>query len=602
VKNTLTRYKSSFVLLIVGLSFLVGSQVWSQTLTLEHAKAKLVSRFAKFVVWPDEQTQPKFIIAVYEDMEKYIYLSDFFEDKGVKNKDIEVRLVKTFKDAKDVNILYITSNKINILTSANKALSNTHVLIITENNKDHKNTMIDLSYDKEESNIVFKVNQEVINDRQLIFPELSDFLDTQINADEDILSMSPSATVKKQHNDALLSLETKLTQQKASLNQLNKELELSEENLKKYSSLLQKTTKRLSNAKKENDKKNQEIKSKNKELKRLEKKLQTPVKQPKVNNQDLPIIDNTELLEEQDTLITDLTEQLKQQKVTSNNNATQLALISKENKALSHFKLLFYIFAFIALIALLSIFVMWKKSKNVAFQATLKPTVENNPLLPFREEQLTKSENYAALGYLATDITYAVNLSLLDLETQLKSNKDVKSLSILQPIITLLDNFNLVAADQDETEIQNFNVIAYMQKMLMIYDFEFKQSDITYNYSGEQDLTIKSIPSYIAVILINLINNSLKHGFDNKGNGEITIHTEKTNKNGVKITYSDNGKGMNKTTLEQVFTPFFTTRNERGYVGVGMSTTYDIVKNKLAGDIKIQSKEGKGATVIITLP
>ena len=602
MKNTLTRYKSTFVLLIVALSFLVGSQVWSQTLTLEHAKAKLVSRFAKFVVWPDEKTQPKFIIAVYEDMEKYIYLSDFFENKGVKNKDIEVRLVKTFKDAKDVNILYITSNKINILTTANKTLSNSHVLIITEDSKDHKNTMIDLSYDKKESNIVFKVNQEIINDRQLIFPELSKFLDTEINTDEEVLSMGPSAIIKKQHDDALLSLETKLTQQETSLNKLNKELELSEENLKKYSLLLQKTTKRLSNAKKENDKKNQEIKSKNKALKSLEKKVQAQVKQSKVNNQEPPTTDNTELLEEQDKLITDLTEKLKQQKVTSNNNTTQLALISKENKALAHFKLLFYIFAVIALIALLGIFAMWKKSKNVALHTTTKPTVENNPLLPIREEQLIKSENYAALGYLATDITYAVNLSLLDLETQLKSNKDDKSLSILQPIITLLDNFNLVAADQDETEIQTFNVIAYMQKMLMLYDFEFKQSDITYSYSGEKDLTIKSIPSYIAVILINLINNSLKHGFNNKGNGKITLKAEKTNKNGVKITYSDNGKGMDKSTLEKVFTPFFTTRNERGYVGVGMSTTYDIVKNKLAGNIIIESKEGKGTTVIVTLP
>jgi hypothetical protein len=33
-----------------------------------------------------------------------------------------------------------------------------------------------------------------------------------------------------------------------------------------------------------------------------------------------------------------------------------------------------------------------------------------------------------------------------------------------------------------------------------------------------------------------------------------------------------------------------------------MSTTYDLIKNKLAGDIKIMSQEGKGTSVIITLP
>lgn len=598
----LKKLKSTFSLLIISLTLLMGIQVSAQAITLEHAQAKLVSKFAKFIDWPDETTQPKFIIAVYDDMEKYIYLSDYFENKGVKGKDIVVRLVKTFKEAKDVNILYITSSKKNILTLANNTLSNTHVLFITENNDDVKNSMIDLSYDKEKSNVVFKVNQENIIDKQLIFPELSVFLDDKNDTNEEVLSMGPTATLKNKHQKEVLALQNQVTQQKTSLDQLNKKIELNEENLKKYSLVLQKTTKRLNNAEKESDTKSQVIKSKDKKLKDLEKKLQVQLSLLKENTQELPITDNTSRLEEQEKLITDLSEKLMQQKKISNNNATKLANITKENKALTQFELLFYIFVVITLIALFSAFVMWKKAKNLAIQTTFKPKTENSTLLPMRESQLIRSENFAALGYVATDITYAVNLSLLVLETQLKSNKDVKGLKILQPIIKLLDNFNLVAADQDDTEIQNFDVIAYMQKMLMLYDFEFKQSDIIYSYSGEKELKIKAVPSYIAVILINIINNTLKHGFDNKGNGKITLEAQKTGKNGVRITYSDDGIGMNKATLEQVFTPFFTTRKERGYVGVGMSTTYDIVKNKLAGDIKIESKEGNGTTVIITLP
>lgn len=598
----MTRLKSTFALLIISLSFFVSSQVWAQAISLEQAKAKLVSKFAKFIDWPEEKTQPKFIIAVYDDMEKYIYLSDYFENKGVKGKDIEVRLVKAFKEAKDANILYIASSKRNILTSANNTLSSSHVLIVTENSKDVKNTMIDLSYDKEESNIVFKVNQDNIADKQLIFPELSVFLDDKNNTNEQVLSLGPTATLKEEHKKEVLALQNKLAQQELSLNQLNTKLALSEENLKKYNLVLQKTTKRLNNAEKENAQKSQEIKTKVNELKNVEKKLQAQLSQLKENMQELPVTDNALLLEEQDKLITELNEKLIQQKKALNNNATKLANITKKNKALARFELLFYIFVVITLIALFSVFIMWKKAKNLAIQTTLKPKAENSTLLPMREGQLIRSENFAALGYVATDITYAVNLSLLDLETQLKSNKDTKSLTILQPIITLLDNFNLVAADQDDTEIQNFDVVAYMQKMLMLYDFEFKQSDIIYSYSGEKALKIKSVPSYIAVILINILNNSLKHGFDNEGNGKITLAAEKSGKSGVKITYSDDGKGMSKTILEQVFIPFFTTRKERGYVGVGMSTTYDIVKNKLAGDIKIESKEGNGTTVIITLP
>jgi len=113
---------------------------------------------------------------------------------------------------------------------------------------------------------------------------------------------------------------------------------------------------------------------------------------------------------------------------------------------------------------------------------------------------------------------------------------------------------------------------------------------------------IKSVPRYISLVLLNLINNSLKHGFDNNGNGKIDLKIEKGAKGGAKITYIDDGKGMSKSTLEQVFKPFFTTCSDRGYVGIGMSTTYDLISNKLAGDIQVKSQEGKGTSIIITLP
>ena len=276
--------------------------------------------------------------------------------------------------------------------------------------------------------------------------------------------------------------------------------------------------------------------------------------------------------------------------------------MTKKNESLSSFQMLFYVFVILTLIALLLAYMMWNKSKNAALQPTLLSENKENPLLSVRENQLVKSENIAALGYIASDITYSIGLSLDDLQAQLESTGDTKNTTILKPVIKLLEDFNLIAADQDETNTQRFDVIAYAKKMMMLYDFEFKQSAIVYNYSGEKELMIKSVPSYIALALLNVINNSLKHGFDNAGKGKIALKIEKEATGGAKITYVDDGNGMSKSTLEQIFNPFFTTRSDRGYVGIGMSTTYDLIKNKLAGDIKIDSQEGKGTSVIITLP
>tara|TARA_R110000737_G_scaffold1598_17_gene4832 strand:+ start:15142 stop:16980 length:1839 start_codon:yes stop_codon:yes gene_type:complete len=612
MKAKFARLRSRFMLLIVIMGLVVGGQTWAQTATIDSEKARLVSKLAKYVGWPAQAMQAKFIIGVYDDVEKYEYFSNYFANKGVKGKDISVRLVESFSQAKEVNILYISSpNQRKVLQIIDRVISGSNVLIVTEDTKDLSTTMIDISYDEEQSKIDFKVIDSNIVKAQLTLAELSYFFED--NNSEEILSPSPTFAKKNQQDKQYSALENKLALQQSALNQLNNKLNSSKENLEKYNLALQKNAERLEIEQQENTQKSQEIKAKDKQLQDLEKKLKAQQRASRQSGQiSVEGLTAEQILEEeekaqaeiqaQEKFVADLTEELKKQKDIANNASIKLTNVTKDNESLSSFQTLFYVFVLIAVIALLIAFMMWNKAKNVASKPSLPSKNENKSLLPIREDQLIKSENFAALGYIATDITYAAGLSLNDMQAKLESAGDTKNATTLKPVVTLLENFNIIAADQDDTDIQSFNVIAYVQKMIMLYEFEFSQSDIVYNYSGEKDLTIKSVPSYIALVLLNIINNSLKHGFDNNGNGKIALKVEKGAKGGAKITYSDDGKGMNKATLEQIFKPFFTTRSDRGYVGVGMSTTYDLIKNKLSGDIKIDSKEGKGTTVTITLP
>ncbi|XQW86227.1 YfiR/HmsC family protein [Thalassotalea piscium] len=606
------RLRSNFIIIMISIGLVIAGQAWAQNSTLIFEKATLVSKFAKFVSWPDDAIKTKFVIGVYKDAEKYKYFSEFFANKGVKGKDISVRLVESFNEAKDVNIFYVSSTKRNLLELADKSLRSLPVLVITEGHKDLNRTMINLSFDKEQGKLVFTVNDFTINAKRLNFPDLSVFSEGKSN--EEVLPPGPTFAEKQQQEEELkalqnlLALQNQIAEQKDKLAQLNNKLQLSEENSKKYNQALQETSESLTIAQEDNAQKTQEINAQEKKLRGLELQLAELRKQLKMKKEEWQIAE-ADKATDQEKLVVELTEQLEKQKKLTESNIAKVATInnklasaSEENKALSSFQTLFYVFVIIAIIALIVAFLMWKKAKDAASQPSVQVKGEDNALLPFREEQLIKSENYAALGYIATDITYAVGLSLSDFQEQLEAASDKSNAETLKPVVALLENFNIIAADQDDTDIQSFDVIAYMQKMLMLYEFEFNQSDIAYNYSGEKTLTIKSVPSYIAIILLNVINNSLKHGFDNNGNGKITLKAEKGAKGGVKITYTDDGKGMSKSDLAQVFTPFFTTRSDRGYVGVGMSTTYDIIKNKLSGDIKIESQVGKGTTVIITLP
>ena len=608
-----TQLRLSFILLIVSIGIVMGGQTWAQAATIDHGKATLISKFAKYVTWPGEARQSEFVIGVYDDENQYKYFSDFFANKGVKGKDIIVRLVTSYDEAKDVNILYLPSpNQRKSSRLADKILSDSQVLVVTEDIKDLSETMVDISYNKQKLKLTFSIVDVNIAESNLTMPKLSSFLED--NNNEEILSPSPSFILKTQQTKQLLAhqeLKKTLAQKESLLEQLIKKLSLSEENSEKSNLALQEVSERLKLAQQEENNKNQKIIAKDKKLQQLETPLNAQQALLKINKQDWQSADEDKTIEQEQAII-DLTEKLEklenekvaliQQNESANASLLELTNITKSYDSQPSFKGLFYAFFLISIIALVIAYMMWKKAKDSSAPSSLIPDYTNNPLLPIRESQLIKSENFAALGYIATDITYAIGLSLDELHAQFEKAGETKNATTLKPVVTLLENFNLIAADQDDTKTQSFDVTAYVQKMLMLYDFEFSQSNIAYKYSGEKELTIKSVPSYIAIALLNVINNSLKHGFDNNGNGKIAVKVEKGIKGGAKITYSDDGKGMNKDTLKQVFEPFFTTRSDRGYVGVGMSTTYDLIKNKLAGDIKIDSQEGKGTTVTITLP
>ncbi|MGE5343414.1 MAG: GAF domain-containing protein [Candidatus Omnitrophota bacterium] len=115
-------------------------------------------------------------------------------------------------------------------------------------------------------------------------------------------------------------------------------------------------------------------------------------------------------------------------------------------------------------------------------------------------------------------------------------------------------------------------------------------------------------------IMINLLENAF-HAISgqNAGDGQIRISAENLHnrspnasflKNSVKYIYlkiSDNGHGMDKCTMAQIFNPFFTTKEPGKGTGLGLAIVFSIIK-KYEGMIDVESEPGKGTTFHIFLP
>lgn len=95
--------------------------------------------------------------------------------------------------------------------------------------------------------------------------------------------------------------------------------------------------------------------------------------------------------------------------------------------------------------------------------------------------------------------------------------------------------------------------------------------------------------------LLNIVSNAYQAM--PKG-GTLKLKTEENDKN-VQLTISDTGVGIPSRDKNLIFEPLFTTKNKKGS-GLGMAISYAIIK-RIGGDIKVDSKEGKGTTFNIFL-
>ncbi len=247
-------------------------------------------------------------------------------------------------------------------------------------------------------------------------------------------------------------------------------------------------------------------------------------------------------------------------------------------------------------------------------------------------ETLAKNEKLAALGGLVAGVAHEVNTPLgvavtaASLQSEalrdifdafekkqlttkkfeeffLQSNEVMALVTRnLQRAANLVATFKQVSVDQISDMRRRFLLRQYIDEVVDSLSPTLRGRHIRIETEGD-DVEIDGYPGAIGQIATNLVMNALNHGFPGQdAKGSIRIAVAKLGNKSVRITYRDDGVGMNEEVLRKVFDPFFTTKRGLGGTGLGMTIVHNLVVDRLGGTIDIRSQVNDGVKIEIVVP
>jgi len=166
-------------------------------------------------------------------------------------------------------------------------------------------------------------------------------------------------------------------------------------------------------------------------------------------------------------------------------------------------------------------------------------------------------------------------------------------------IVKTLRNF---ARSGEEDEKGNVLLADIIDQVILISRNEAKYSVDIYFDRNEQ-IEAYCNKGQIGQVILNILINSIQaiREQEKTDMGKIYIKIEEE-KDYVSIYIKDDGPGMTKKVLSNIFNPFFTTKDVGEGTGLGLSISHDIIVKKHKGILDVVSEVEKGTEFIIKLP
>ncbi len=225
------------------------------------------------------------------------------------------------------------------------------------------------------------------------------------------------------------------------------------------------------------------------------------------------------------------------------------------------------------------------------------------------EQQLMHSQKMESIGTLAAGIAHEVGNPLASISSIVqvlqRTIQDDFAKDKLGLVESQVHRITKIIRDLvDFSRPSNYQVVPTdivknLSDAVEIVKMGKKGKDVTFlTHVRMQIPLLFLVPDQLSQVFINILLNAVDALQGKKG----TIVSEiERDEELVRITITDDGKGIQPDHIPKIFEPFFTTKRVGEGTGLGLWVSYGIMKS-FGGDITVDSEWGKGTKFTILLP
>lgn len=230
-----------------------------------------------------------------------------------------------------------------------------------------------------------------------------------------------------------------------------------------------------------------------------------------------------------------------------------------------------------------------------------------------QSEKISQLYRLAEFGRISAGIFHdlinpltAISLNLEQINGKEQEKLDSTRNCLRQAIVASNKMADLISSIKKsiaaENEKKKFLLIFEIQNIISLLKYQAQKSNVTISILGDKNIYLYGDVLKFHQIMTNLIANGIEAcaATTKQENKKVVIKIKRI-KTILVIKVIDNGIGIKTQNINQIFEPFFTTKNKKG-LGLGLSSTKNLIEKDFKGNIKVYSSPQKLTTFIVKMP